>query len=74
MGKIGHTVGQVQRADVAEVAVRLLAAEGARGWFDLLGGEKEVGEEVDRVVQDARKGVDSRDGENLEVMRENLKL
>jgi len=61
--------GSVTRGDVAEVGVRLLEAEGARGWFDLLGGEMDVGEEVKRVVD---QGVNSMDGEDLEVMRKNL--
>ncbi|KAH9205890.1 hypothetical protein DL95DRAFT_489311 [Leptodontidium sp. 2 PMI_412] len=63
--------GQVSRADVAEVAVRLLEKHGVKGWFDLLGGENDVGEEVDRVVTE---NVDSREGESLDVMKKHLKL
>ncbi|KAH9216558.1 hypothetical protein DL95DRAFT_387556 [Leptodontidium sp. 2 PMI_412] len=63
--------GQVTRGDVAEVAARLLEKDGVRGWFDLLGGESDLGSEVDRVV---KEGVDSREGESLDVMKENLKL
>jgi len=58
--------GTVARADVAEVAVRLLEREGVRGWFDLLGGEEEVGKAVERVV---REGVDCMEGEDVEVMK-----
>lgn len=70
-GKIslGKTRGQgsVTRGDVAECAVRLLGDEGVRsGYFDLLNGEGEIGEEVERVV---REGVDCREGEEFEDLR-----
>ena len=61
--------GSVSRGVVAEVAVRLLEREGVKGWFDLLGGEQDVGSEVERVL---KEGVDSRDGESLEVMKANI--
>ncbi|KAI9050003.1 hypothetical protein LZ554_006148 [Drepanopeziza brunnea f. sp. 'monogermtubi'] len=63
--------GKVTRGDVAEVAARLLEKDGAKGWFDILGGEANLGEEVDRVLNDK---VDSREGESLEVMKKDLKL
>lgn len=63
--------GQVTRGDVAEVAARLLEKDGVRGWFDLLGGDADLGAEVDRVVKEK---VDSREGESLEVMKKDLKL
>ncbi|CZT08684.1 uncharacterized protein RAG0_13704 [Rhynchosporium agropyri] len=63
--------GKVSRGDVAEVAARLLEQEGVRGWFDLLGGEADLESEVKRVVKD---GVDSMEGESLEVMKKDLKL
>ncbi len=61
--------GSVTRGDVAEVAVRLLEEEGVKGWFDLLNGDEEIGEAIKRVL---REGVDSREGEDLEVMRASL--
>jgi nucleoside-diphosphate-sugar epimerase len=61
--------GLVSRGDVAEVAVRLLEREGVRGWFDLLSGEEEVGSAVERVL---KEGIDSREGEDLEVMRKDV--
>lgn len=64
--------GKVSRADVAEVGARLLEKENVRGWFDLLGGEAEVGGEIDRVVAEARKGIDSMEGEDLEVMKREI--
>jgi len=57
--------GLVSRADVADVGVRLLERGDTRGWFDLLGGEEEVGEAVERVV---REGVNSIEGEDIEKM------
>ncbi|ESZ97998.1 hypothetical protein SBOR_1611 [Sclerotinia borealis F-4128] len=77
-GKIslGKTRGQgkVTRGDVAEVVVRLLGMEGVRsGYLDLLNGEVEVGEAVERVVAEE---VDCRDGEEFEDLKggEFLKL
>jgi hypothetical protein len=69
--QLGKTVakGAVSRGDVAEVGARLLERDGVKGWFDLLGGEKEVGEEVDRVLN---SGEDSIEGEDVKVMQENI--
>ncbi|KAG9236747.1 hypothetical protein BJ875DRAFT_396543 [Amylocarpus encephaloides] len=61
--------GMVSRGDVAEVGVRLLEREGVRGWFDLLGGEREVGEEVERVF---KEGENSMEGEDLGIMEEKI--
>jgi len=61
--------GGVQRADVADVAVRLLENEGVSGWFDLLNGGKPVEEEVQRVLSE---GVDSIQGESLEPMEKTV--
>ncbi|KAE8440946.1 hypothetical protein EG329_006185 [Mollisiaceae sp. DMI_Dod_QoI] len=58
--------GGVSRADVAEVGVRLLERDGVSGWFDLLGGEEEVGAAIDRVLKEK---VDSMEGEDLEEMK-----
>jgi hypothetical protein len=54
---------------VAEVAARLLEIEGARGWFDLLEGNEDVGKAVERVVRDE---VDCREGESLEEMEKDI--
>ncbi len=61
--------GSVTRGDVAEVAVKLLEAEGARGWFDLLNGEDDVDAAVKRVLSD---GVNSMEGEDIEDMKTDL--
>lgn len=60
------TRGSVSRADVADVAVRLLESEESRGWFDLLNGEEEAGVAVKRVLAD---GVNSMEGEDLALMK-----
>ena len=64
LGKTGAR-GNVTRADVADVSVRLLASGEARGWYDLLEGEEEVGNAVDRVVKEQ---IDCMEGEDVESM------
>jgi hypothetical protein len=61
--------GSVTRADVADVAARLLEKEGAKGWFDLLGGDEDSQAAVDRVV---RESINSMDGEDIGVMKANM--
>jgi len=61
--------GSVTRADVADVAARLLETEGAYGWFDLLGGNEPVVEAVARVM---REGINSMEGEDISVMKSNM--
>ena len=63
--------GKVSRADVAEVAARLLEKEGVRGYFDLLGGEEDINTAIDRCV---REGIDCVDGEDLEGIIEKYEL
>lgn len=60
---LGHTRarGKVSRADVADVAARLLERDDTRGWYDLLGGDEEVDEAVERVV---REKIDCIEGES----------
>jgi hypothetical protein len=40
-----------------------------KGWFDLMGGGKDVAEELERVLS---SGEDSMEGEDLRVMEENI--
>jgi nucleoside-diphosphate-sugar epimerase len=63
--------GEVTRADVADVAVRLLESEHARGYYDLLNGEEDVGDAVNRVV---REKVDCIEGEDVQEIVEKYKL
>jgi hypothetical protein len=64
LGKIGSQ-GKVPREDVARVADTLLARQGSKGWYDLLGGEEKIGDAVNRVV---REGVDAVEGEDVGAM------
>jgi hypothetical protein len=57
--------GKVSRENVARVADALLAKEGSKGWVDLLDGEEEIGDAVERVV---REGVDVVEGEDVDAM------
>ncbi|KAL4794795.1 hypothetical protein BDV19DRAFT_389933 [Aspergillus venezuelensis] len=57
--------GKVSREDVARVADALLAKEGAKGWFDLLGGEEGIESAVERVV---KGGIDDVEGEDVGAM------
>lgn len=62
MGKIPPK-GKVPRADVADVAVRLLERDDTNGYFDLLGGDEPVAEAIDRVVSE---GIDAFEGEDAQ--------
>lgn len=62
MGKIPPK-GQVARADVAEVAVRLLERNDTNGYFDLLGGDEPIADAIDRVVE---QGLDAFEGEDAQ--------
>jgi nucleoside-diphosphate-sugar epimerase len=68
--QLGYTKGrgEVSRADVADVAARLLETN-CRGWFDLLAGDENVESAVERVAQ---SGVNSVEGEDLQEMEGNL--
>ncbi|KAL4927631.1 uncharacterized protein BDV17DRAFT_292370 [Aspergillus undulatus] len=65
--KLGKTAseGKISREDVARVADALLVKEGARGWFDLLGGEEKIEDAVERVV---KEGSDDVEGEDVGAM------
>ncbi|OJJ01233.1 hypothetical protein ASPVEDRAFT_886271 [Aspergillus versicolor CBS 583.65] len=69
-GKIGSQ-GKVPREDVARVADALLARQGSKGWYDLLGGEEKIGDAVERVV---REGVDAVEGEDVGAMVKRFEL
>ena len=57
--------GSVSRADVADVAVRMLATDGVRGWFDLLEGDEPAEAAVTRVVKEGFDGVEGEDKEAM---------
>lgn len=64
---LGRTegVGSVRREDVAVVADLVLGRGDVNGWVDLVGGEEDVEDAVERV---ARDGVDAVVGEDVERM------
>lgn len=62
--------GTVTRADVADVAVRLID-NGASGWFDLLNGDEDAEAAVERVV---REKVDAVEGEDVAAWVQKHKL
>ena len=70
LGKITAR-GKVKRADVADVAFRLLEEEGAKGWVDLLAGEEETSKAVRRIVEEK---VDCVEGEDVEGIVAKYKL
>jgi hypothetical protein len=62
-GKTGAG-GKVARADVADVAVRMLERDDTRGWYDLLSGSEDVGTAVERLVSEK---VNCVEGEDVDV-------
>lgn len=62
---LGKTIsrGQVSRADVADVAARLLEKDDTHGYYDLLSGEEPTQVAIDRVVSE---GFDAFEGEDTE--------
>ena len=74
-GKIslGHTKasGKITRADVADVAVRLIERDDTKGYYDLLNGEEDAGNAVERV---AKEKVDCFEGEDEERIMKAFKL
>ena len=65
MVNLGRTKarGEVDRLDVARVAVELLARDDTRSWFDLLQGDVPIKEAVEEVV---KQGIDCFEGEDRE--------
>lgn len=69
LGKTKAARGKVSREVVAQVAAALLEREGANGWLDLLDGDEDVQNAVDRVV---KEGVDCVEGEDVSAMQARL--
>jgi hypothetical protein len=65
LGITANGRGSVTREDVAIVADELLARADIEGWLDLVNGEEDVSEAVERV---AREKVDAVAGEDVEGM------
>ena len=63
LGKTKHSRGNVSRESVARVADLLLASDGVKNsWLDLLDGDEEPAQAVERVIRD---GVDAAEGESV---------
>lgn len=61
LGKTRSAKGNASRESVAQIASLLLAAEGVKtSWLDLLDGDEDPAEAVQRVI---REGVDATEGE-----------
>ncbi|KAI9730063.1 MAG: hypothetical protein M1834_006055 [Cirrosporium novae-zelandiae] len=61
LGKTGYgSTDRVTRADVADVAVQLLARDDTHGWLDLLNGDEDIPSAIERVV---REKIDCIEGE-----------
>ncbi|OIW28142.1 NAD dependent epimerase/dehydratase, partial [Coniochaeta ligniaria NRRL 30616] len=61
LGKTKSSMGNASRESVAQVAALLLQTEGVKtSWLDLLDGEEDQAEAVERVV---REGIDATEGE-----------
>lgn len=61
--------GNTSRASVAETILKVLETEGLRGWLDLLDGDDEIGEAVQKV---ARKDAQSEREEDFAAMKERI--
>lgn len=71
LGKTKGAKGSVPREDVARVADALLERDDTRGWFDLLGGDEDIEQAVERVVSEK---VDAVDGEDVAAMIQHFSL
>lgn len=60
LGKTGAR-GDVSRESVARVAAALLERADTRGWYDLLDGDEEIGEAVERCVREDWDGIQGED-------------
>lgn len=69
MGKVGCD-GKTSREAVAESVAAVLETSGARGWFDVVDGEKAAREEVEKCV---KENVDAVEGEDLGAMEGRIK-
>lgn len=68
VGKIG-VGGKTSRATTAHAVVAALES-GVKGWVDVIDGEEDVTEAMERLVEE---GIDAADEEDVEVMKEKAK-
>ena len=63
--------GKVTRADVADIAARLLERDDTKGYYDLLGGDEDAKQAVERV---ASEKIDCIEGEDIEDILDKYRL
>ncbi|KAH7062021.1 hypothetical protein BKA63DRAFT_193598 [Paraphoma chrysanthemicola] len=68
VGKLG-VGGKTSRATTAHAIVAALETEGARGWIDVLDGNDDVKQAIQKLTAE---GVDAVDEEDIDLMRENV--
>ncbi|KAH7089219.1 hypothetical protein FB567DRAFT_328081 [Paraphoma chrysanthemicola] len=68
VGKLG-VGGKTSRATTAHAIVAALETEGARGWIDVLDGNDDAKQAIQKLTAD---GVDAADEEDVDLMRENV--
>jgi uncharacterized protein YbjT (DUF2867 family) len=68
VGKVG-VGGKTSRATTAEAIVAALETEGAKGWIDVLDGDEEAHQAIQKLT---KEGLDVVDGEDLEIMKQNI--
>jgi hypothetical protein len=69
IGKIGAG-GKTSRATTAEAIVAALQTDGAKGWIDVIDGDEDVSQAMQKLVND---GTDAVDEEDLDAMRKNIR-
>jgi len=60
--------GSVTRENVALVADALLARDDTRGWFDLLDGDDDIEDAIDKLVKSGHNGLEGEDMERIHAL------
>lgn len=68
VGKIG-VGGKTSRATTAEAIVAALETEGAKGWIDVIDGEEDSHQAIQKLT---KEGIDVAEGEDLDAMKKNI--
>jgi hypothetical protein len=61
--------GKTTRATTAEAIVAALETEGAKGWIDVIDGDEDAHQAIQKLT---KEGVDVADEEDLETMKKNI--
>lgn len=68
VGKLG-VGGKTSRATTAHAIVAALETDGAKGWIDVLDGNEDAGQAIQKLTEE---GVDAVDEEDVNLMKENI--